>query len=212
MAKKTTYSVQARRRALQDFIDRNDLEVQTWARASNKTESVVRHFLAGRSQSMSDRTYVQLAEGASELLSRTVTAGELRGEPDRDVEIAIRTYVGAGDEVVEPIEGDPPIGLVAAPPELAEGEATEVRGRSMLPAYEEGDLLFHKFLDPNPRELLGKLVVAKLLDGRRFVKVLLSGTMRGRFNLQSLNQAYPTMENQVVVAAARIVWVKKAQK
>ena len=74
---------------------------------------------------------------------------------------------------------------------------------------EHGDLLFHRFMDPDPRELVGKLVVAKLKDGRRFVKVLLAGTRRGRFTLASLNPSFAPMEDQAIEAVARIVWVKK---
>ncbi|MEI6861605.1 MAG: S24 family peptidase [Verrucomicrobiota bacterium] len=158
---------------------------------------------------MSDETYEKLAAGASKLLNRNISPSRLRPGAAADIDLPIRSYVGAGDEVVEPVEGDGPIDYVAAPPELAEGEVLEVRGRSMLPAYEHGDLLFHRFMDPDPRNLLGKLVIIKLKDGRRFVKVLQAGSKRGRFTLASLNPSYAPMEDQAVAAVARIVWVKK---
>lgn len=210
MAKKLSpHDVESRRRALRAFLDQSKLEVQTWAKASGMSESVVRHFLAKRSESMSDRTYTRLAVGASELLNRPISAAHLRGE-EHQVDLPIRTFVGAGDEVVEQVDGDEPMDYVTAPPDLAEGEVTEVRGRSMLPAYGPGDRLFHKYVDTDPAQQVGRLVVAKLSDGRRFVKVLQAGSRRGRFTLESLNPAYEPMKDQVVAAVASIVWVKKA--
>lgn len=144
-----------------------------------------------------------------------MTAAELLGKPAAlrpardEIEIPVSSHIGAGDQVVDPVEGDPPIYYVKAPPEVEDGEATEVRGRSMLPAYEPGDVLFYKRTGADPREMLGRLVVAKLVDGRRYVKVLQSGR-RGRFTLASLNPAYDPMEDQAIEWAARIIWVKKA--
>ena len=195
--------------ALAAFQQSTGLKDFPWERASSVGEGTLRKFRSGSARSMSDETYEKLAAGASDLLGRKIAPARLRPGPVTDVELPIRSYVGAGDEVVAPIDGDGPIDYVTAPPDLAEGEVLEVRGRSMLPAYEHGDLLFHRFMDPDPRELVGKLVVAKLKDGRRFVKVLLAGTRRGRFTLASLNPSFAPMEDQASEAVARIVWVKK---
>lgn len=195
--------------ALAAFQTSTGLKDFPWEKASGVGEGTLRKFRTGSARSMSDETYEKLAAGASDLLDRKIAPARLRPGAATDVELPIRSYVGAGDEVVEPVDGDGPIDYVTAPPELAEGEVLEVRGRSMLPAYEHGDLLFHRFMDPDPRQLIGKLVIAKLKDGRRFVKVLLAGTKRGRFTLASLNPSFAPMEDQAVAAVARIVWVKK---
>ena len=78
---KEPYNADARRQTLQAFIARNSLKVQTWTKASGLSEAGLRAFLAGRADSMSDRTYEKLAAGASQLLGRPVEARELRGEP-----------------------------------------------------------------------------------------------------------------------------------
>ncbi len=125
--------------------------------------------------------------------------------------LAVSSIVAAGDEIIGHDEGDP-IDYEPAPPGLYDGEVTEVRGRSMLPIFRDGDRLFHKVITEDPMSVVGEAAVLKLKDGRRFIKVLQPGTRRGRFRLLSLNPAYEPMEDQVVVSAARIVWVKKSQQ
>lgn len=125
-------------------------------------------------------------------------------------ELPVSTVIGAGDEV-EPADEGNPIDYEPAPPGLYDGEVTEVRGRSMLPIFQNGDRLFHKVITEDPRSLIGEAAVLRLKDGRRFIKVLQPGTKRDRYHLVSINPAFPPMEDQVVVSAARIVWVKKAQ-
>ena len=197
------------RQAFAKFLKVHSLSGRAVSAAGGLSPSAASQFILGHSRSPKADTFSRFAKGASEKLGRAVTVGEMLGEAQAEIQLPISSYVGAGDEVVAPVEGDGPIDYVAAPPELAEGEVLEVRGRSMLPAYEHGDLLFHRFMDPDPRNLLGKLVIAKLKDGRRFVKVLQPGSKRGRFTLTSLNPSYAPMEDQAVAAVARIVWVKK---
>lgn len=132
---------------------------------------------------------------------------------DGEVELPVRTIVGAGDEVMGPADGDEhPFDYEPAPPGLYDGEVTEVRGRSMLPLYRDGDRLFHKVMTDDPTTLIGEVAVVKLKDGRRFVKVLQPGKKRGLFRLESVNPAYEPIEDQPVASAARILWVKKAHK
>ena len=204
-----SYDAAKARRGLQKIMDTHKLSERGIAKLAGRSPATITHFLRGRTDSLTAKTYDKIAEGMTNKFGREFTVAELRGDAPLEIQLPIRSYVGAGDEVVAPVEGDGPIDYVAAPPELAEGEVLEVRGRSMLPAYEHGDLLFHRFMDPDPRNLLGKLVIAKLKDGRRFVKVLQPGSKRGRFTLTSLNPSYAPMEDQAVAAVARIVWVKK---
>lgn len=135
-----------------------------------------------------------------------------RGRPDGETLLPVSTIVGAGDEIVEYV-GEDPIDEEPAPPGLEDGEVTEVRGRSMLPALREGDRLFHRFLSPGDHtHLIGEMVVARLKDGRRFVKVLRPGSRRGRYNLHSINDLYPPLEDQQLDAVAEILWVKRRQR
>ncbi|MBR2819814.1 MAG: S24 family peptidase [Reyranella sp.] len=131
---------------------------------------------------------------------------------ERTLQLPVSTIVSAGDEIVDPVDGDEPFDREDAPPGMPEGEVTEVRGRSMLPVFRDGDRLFHRFLSGDPTLLIGEVVVARIKDGRRFVKVLQPGSKRGRFTLESINPLYAPMEDQPLDAVAEIIWVKRRPK
>lgn len=113
-------------------------------------------------------------------------------------------YVGAGQAIV-PFEADDSE-WVDAPPEMIPGTvAVEVRGASMLPAFEDGYLLYYSKRLP-PAEMVNKRCVVQLANGSMLVKTLRRGTTPGYWNLGSLN-AYD-LEDQVVEWAAPIDWIK----
>jgi len=204
------YNADARRRVLQSFIDRNKLKVQTWTNACGLSESVLRSFLAGRSESMSDRTYARLAAGAAKLLERNVDAATLRGDPPPHVEVPLLHYVGAGDQVY-PIDGnDDAIDYTEAPPGYHHGGAAIVRGDSMRPLFEPGDIVFWRQLERPPNEPTKRAVLVQVKDGPLLLKKILPGTKRGLYYLLSLNPTTPVMNDQPVEAIARIGWVRPA--
>lgn len=205
---KDIYNADARRRVLQAFIDRNKLKVQTWTTASGMSESVVRHFIDGDSESMGDRTYAKLAAGATKLLGRTITAAMLRGELPPAVEIEIRHMIGAGDEI-HVIEGDGGFEYTEAPPGFEQAGAGIVRGDSMRPTYETGDVLFWRHIGPPPSgDPPKRAVIVQVKNGPLFVKKLLQGTKKGRFHLISVNPITPILPDQPVDSIAHIEWVK----
>lgn len=206
MAKPSPHNAAARRRALQAFIDRYEIEVQTWTKASGMSESVVRHFLAERSGSMSDRTYSRLAQGASllpELQGRTVEPAELRGEAPAINMVPVASKVGAGEQVY-PIDGDSPFEMVAAPPGIAAHEAIEVDGDSMRPMYGPKDTLFPTAQTTEFSRYLNKVVIVQVRGGPRLVKLLKRGSSKGRFDLESINPAHPVIQDQVLEWVAPI--------
>lgn len=112
--------------------------------------------------------------------------------------------VGAGQAVVPFAEEE--YEFVDAPPDPSgDTVAVEVRGESMLPAYEDGWLLYYSRRLP-PAEMVNKRCVVQLADGSMLVKTLRRGTTPGYWNLGSLN-AYD-IEDQVVEWAAPIDWIK----
>lgn len=148
-----------------------------------------------------------------------VSAAELLGKPVPlpqpvvDVPtLDVSSIVSAGDEVVQLLDGDGAFDTEPAPPGMPDGEVTEVRGRSMLPVFRDGDRLFHSHLTEDPVRLIGEVVVAQLGDGRRFVKVLQPGKKRGTYTLESINPLYPPMPDLPVEAVAEIIWVKRRSK
>lgn len=206
---KDPYNAEARRRVLRGFVDRNKFKIQTWTNASDLSEAGLRNFLEGRSDSMSDRTYAKLAAGASKLLGRKIDASALRGDPPPHVEIPIHHYVGAGDQV-HVIEGDDAFDYTEAPPGFENGGAGIVRGESMLPIFEPGDVLFWRHLERPPTEPSKRAMIVKVVDGPLYVKKLLPGTKKGLYYLLSVNPNTEVLRDLPVEAVARIGWVKPA--
>ena len=194
MAKTKAFAPEQRRRALNQFMETHKLKTFPWCQAAGLSEGTVRNFLKGDSDSLSDRTYEKLAQAATDIGFKA-SAGELRGEITRDVEIPVRSYIGAGDEII-PFGDDEPIEWVTAPPGMQDAEATEVRGRSMIPLYHAGDRLFHRQIEADPSRFLDEVVAVQVRNGKRYVKLLQRGNRRGRFTLASINPAFPPLEDQ----------------
>lgn len=124
--------------------------------------------------------------------------------------------IGAGGEVmfhVEPTDelARTDIAYVPRPP-LTAGKlmALEVVGSSMLPKYEDGEIIYvrrdHDGLLP---EYLGRYCAVRTADGSTFLKILAAGSEPNRYTLRSLNA--PDMENVEVVWASPVLFVMPKQ-
>lgn len=136
----------------------------------------------------------------------------LRTPPAEAAETPVAHYVGAGDEV-HIIDGDAPVDYTPSPPgfERDLGAACIVRGVSMRPIYDPGDMLFFRHRrDPpaEPKDLPERAVIVQVKDGPLYVKKLLPGTKKGRFHLLSVNPLTPILQDQPVESFAYIEWVK----
>lgn len=130
-------------------------------------------------------------------------------------ETPIIHYVGAGDEVhlISDAGTETAIDYTASPPgfERDKGAAVIVRGESMRPIYDPGDMLFfrHRRRPPaTPKELPIRPVIVQVAGGTLYVKKLLPGTKKGRFHLLSINPLTPPLQDQPVESFAYIEWVK----
>ena len=97
--------------------------------------------------------------------------------------------------------------LVPRPP-LAPGPlmALMVKGDSMLPKYDPGDVIYvRRDHDGVLPAYLGKYCAIHLTDGGTYLKQLTVGTIQDRFTLRSLNAA--DMENVEVVWASPVIFV-----
>lgn len=121
-------------------------------------------------------------------------------------QIPVVGYVGAGAEVL-PIDdyqrGDGMYFIER--PDFVQGRAVavEVRGDSLLPVAENGwQLIYTDETGITEGDVLNKLCVVHLLDGRTLVKRLMRGTQPQRYHLLSTNA--PIIEDAEVLWAARV--------
>lgn len=206
------YDKAAALKALARFQRDTGLKDRPWEEAAGLGEGTLRKFRSGPNRSMSTETYEKLASGAAKLLGRRVQAGEIRGEIDTPIMVPLRSYVGAGDEIMMIPADDPPLDFVQAPPGMRGAEATEVRGVSMVPLFHEGDLLFHRRLESDPLRYRNEALVVQVKNGKRYVKLVLPGTRKGRYHLTSINPAFPPIEDQAVDWFGPIEWVHKRRR
>lgn len=204
------YDPVQRRRALKNFMDNTGIQPKEWCRRSGLSETALWPFMNNKTQALGDDTYEALADGATKILKRKVRSAVLRDEPPMTVEIQLAHYVGAGD-VVHIIDGDNGLDYVDAPPGYEKGAAGRVRGDSMLPMFDDGDLIFWKELERPPRNPPKRAVIVKVKDGPLYLKKLLPGTKRGYYHLVSINPVNKALLDQPVEAIARVGWVKPSE-
>lgn len=128
-----------------------------------------------------------------------VSEAVVMGRPDAP-SVKLVGYIGAGNAAHYYANGDDPNEEVERPPESNEATvAAQVRGDSMYPVADDGDLIyFDDKLEPPTDDLIGKLCVVGLLDDRILVKRLYRGRA-GLYNLTSANA--PPMQDVPVVWA-----------
>lgn len=119
-------------------------------------------------------------------------------------------YVGAGAEIFAIDDHAKGAGLdeVEVPPGGASRNtiAVRVRGDSMLPQYEDGDVLYYDGkLEGDFSPLIGKRCLVQLTDGRMFIKKLMRSD--GSYWLYSHN-AEPIM-NPDIAWVAKVLWAKQ---
>lgn len=208
MAKVKAFNPELRRRALREYMAAHDLTVNGWTTLAGLRESTLRNFLNGDSQSLSDRSYELLAAVRGDPVSK------LRGEkPERIAhdEIPVRSYVGAGDEIVSLADDEEPIDWTAGWHGLEDAEATQVRGQSMMPLYRDGDLLFHKRMTIDPLLLRDEVCVMQTKSRKRYVKMIQPGSKRGTFRLVSFNPLFPPIEDQVLAWVSPILAMRRGR-
>lgn len=121
-------------------------------------------------------------------------------------EIPVVGYVGAGAEVL-PIDDygrGQGMDTVERPPFITgQAVAVEVRGDSLLPVAEDGwRLIYTGEQSMLEEDVLNRLCVVKLADGRSLVKRVMRGSKPQRYHLVSTNA--PIIEDAEIVWAAPV--------
>lgn len=132
------------------------------------------------------------------------------GQPtsNRKSVVSIVGYVGAGSEAHFYQEGQGTGEEAPMPPEAgANTVAVIVRGDSMPGIADEGDLVYYEDRrEPPTDDLIGRLCVVGLGDGRVLVKRLYPDRDPGKFSLYSANSG--PMLGVSVAWAARVTWIR----
>jgi|SRR3569832_14057 len=124
-----------------------------------------------------------------------------------DTMVPIVGFVGAGGTIVYS-EGQGPFGEAQMPPKNGTETtvAVVVRGDSMAGQLEDGWLVYYDNRRSAPtEELVGRLCVVGLTDGRILIKKLLPGRQNGKYDLYSTNAA--PMLDQQIDWAAKVTWI-----
>lgn len=107
--------------------------------------------------------------------------------PGESNSLQVMGYVGAGAEVL-PIDDGDPLAVVEVDFPVPRGSvAAIVRGDSMYPIFEDGDLVAYGGDPLPPEKAIGSTCVVQLADGRMLIKKVRRGTQPGLYTLTSAN-------------------------
>lgn len=197
-------SIQAIRDAIEAEMKRKGFSKRSLSFAAGLSESAIRDLLT-RVDNPGIGTLRKVAE-ALEMPVDALTGAALM--------VPVVGKVGAGGEVLFSIDPDAELhddsaDMVPRPP-LVSGRlmALQVVGASMLPKYEDGEIVYVRAPADGgqiPDDAIGTYCAVRTGDGGTYLKVLELGTVEARFTLRSLNAA--PMENVEVIWASPVLFV-----
>lgn len=110
-------------------------------------------------------------------------------------------------------EGDGPIDELVLTIDAGDAIAIDVKGSSMEPVYRNGDVLIGtKRSGQDSRHLIGTDCIIETMLGKRYIKFVAKGSMRGRYNLKSYNPAHDDIRDVQINWAAPISLVVRTQR
>lgn len=176
---------------IQERMDELGLRAKDVARRMGTTEATVSRLKNERME----LTLTWLRKFSSAL---ECTVGRL---VDEEGAVPVVGYVGAGEEVYNYDDRGELDWVVPESGDL-ETQAVIVRGDSMYPKFEDGELLFYRQTDHVASDCLGRICIVQLADGRTLVKRLRQGSRPGLYHLVSFRA--PEMPDCEVLWAARV--------
>jgi transcriptional regulator with XRE-family HTH domain len=167
------------------------------------------HEEAAERMGVSRGQFIKLERGERRLTADYIArAAQAFAVSESDVFTERRTvplvgYVGAGALAHLFSEGQGPFDEVEAPDGSTDSTvAVEIRGESLGALFEQWLVFYDDVRDPPGRDLIGKLCVVGLADGRILIKKLVLGQLPGHFTL--LSNIEPPMYDVLVDWAARV--------
>ena len=167
-----------------DLIGVVQSQVSKWERAANPEMPCTEHM-------------VKIAD-----LAR-IPLDEFIGMSQHRILVPIIGYIGAGAEMFLHSEADGDLEAVAAPEGATqETVAVEIRGGSLGETWDGWLVFYDRNKLPISDDMLGRLCVIGLADGRVVVKVPKKGQIDGLYNLHS--EFSPPLYDQSVIWVSRI--------
>lgn len=197
-----------KRAALQRIMASKALTQTGWARAAELPESTLRMFLSGATRNLRSDTETRLARAAG-FHSADHMYGIDYGPPPKPMQVWVKGYIGAGNEVrlFEAMGENEGFYQVDRPPGVKNGRklfAMEIRGASM-PPFRDGDVLYIEERDLyEADQLIGLRCMIETADGVILFKELRRGYEAGTYNLISWDGSAPR-ENVTLKRAMPIV-------
>lgn len=199
--------IDAIRAAIEQAMVEKGFSRRSLSKAADLSESAVRDLLT-RTDNPGIGTLRRIAEALEMPVDRLTGSA---------IMVPVLGNIGAGGEVL--FSTDPETELadydafpkVPRPP-LVVGRlmALRVTGSSMLPKYEDGDVIYvrrdHDGILP---QYLNRYCAVRTADGGTYLKILAPGSAAGRYTLRSLNA--PDMENVEVLWASPVLFVMQPQ-
>lgn len=191
------------RRSIESAMAKKGFSRRSLSKAAELSESAVRDLLT-RTDNPGIGTLRKIAD-ALEMPVDELTGAGLR--------VPVLGNIGAGGEIIfigdEDQEVSNSAGFASVPrPPMVTGRlmALAVVGSSMLPKYEDGDVVYvrrdHDGILPG---YLNRYCAVRTTDGGTYLKILSPGSVADRYTLRSLNA--PDMENVEVVWASKVLFV-----
>lgn len=173
------------------------------SKAAELSESAVRDLLS-RTDNPGIGTLTKIAEALEMPVDHLTGAG---------LTVPVLGNIGAGGEVLFTVDPDAELNEAAdfptvPRPPLVVGRlmALRVSGSSMLPKYEDGDIIYvrrdHDGILP---AYLNRYCAVRTAEGGTYLKILAPGTEADRYTLRSLNA--PDMANVEVAWATPVLFV-----
>jgi transcriptional regulator with XRE-family HTH domain len=153
--------------------------------------------------------FIKLERGERKLTENTIAQaakgfGVARADVfDEPLTVPLVGYVGAGSTIFGTGDGAGELERVPAPEGSTEDTvAVEIRGESLGSFFDQWLVFYDEVRTPPTSDMIGRLCVCGLADGRILVKKLMRGTLPGHHTL--LSQFEPPIYDAIIEWCARV--------